>query len=239
MNVGVDKGGHVVSLIRQQKPSTMVEVGVYVGYSAIMFGSAVCEAGGKQYFSLEFNPVFATVSSLLVQLAGLGDFVQFLIAPCNVSLAKLAHDDMLENDRIDLFFIDLFFIDHWQKCYVPDLWVAEQLGVLKPGVSTIMADNVILPGAPDYIEWVTASPAEKREKLKAAETPSTLKVDSLVDYIKKNGYGTEKVNLDNVLGNPNLIYETTLHKYPLMNREVCGFSLKHGYSSLEILKLDS
>ncbi|CRG89119.1 catechol O-methyltransferase [Talaromyces islandicus] len=214
MNVGADKGGHVVSLIRQQKPSTMVEVGAFVGYSAIMFGSAVREAGGKQYFSLEINPVFAAVSSLLVHLAGLGDFVQFLIAPCNVSLARLAHDDMLENGQINLL-----FVDHWQKRYVPDLWVAEQLGLLKPGVSTIVADNVILPGAPDYVEWVTASPTEKREKLKAAETPDVLKVESLVDHIKKNGYGAGKVNLDNVLGNPNLIYETELHKYPLLNSE--------------------
>jgi catechol O-methyltransferase len=199
----------------------MVEVGAFVGYSAIMFGSAVRESGGKQYFSLEINPVFAAVSSLLVELAGLGDFVQFLIAPCNVSLAKLVHDDTLENGQIDLL-----FIDHWQKRYVPDLWVAEQLGLLKPGVSTIVADNVVLPGAPDYVEWVTASTSEKREKLKAAETPSTLKVDSLVDHIKKTGYGAGKVNLDNVLGDPNLIYETECHRYPLLNAEVSNFSLK-------------
>lgn len=220
MNVGVDKGGHVVSLIRQLRPSAMVEVGAFVGYSAIMFGNAVREAGGKQYFSLEINPVFAAVSFLLVDLAGLGDFVKFLIAPCNVSLARLVHDDMLENGQIDLL-----FVDHWQKRYMPDLWVAEQLGVLKPGVSTIVADNVILPGAPDYVEWVTASPAEKREKLKAAETPSTLKVESLVDHIKKNGYGAGQVNLDNVLGNPNLIYETECHRYPLLDKEVCDIPL--------------
>lgn len=207
----------------------MVEVGAFVGYSAIMFGSAVRETGGKQYFSIEINPVFAAVSSLLVDLAGLRNFVQFFIAPCNVSLTKLVHDDMLENGQIDML-----FIDHWQKRYVPDLWVAEQLGLLKPGVSTIVADNVILPGAPDYIEWVTASPREKREKLKAAETPNTIKVDSLVDHIKKTGYRAAQVNLDNVLGNPNLIYETECHKYPLLNAEVSNFALNLAHSFHEV-----
>ncbi|KAH8705982.1 putative O-methyltransferase [Talaromyces proteolyticus] len=214
MVVGQDKGGHVVSLIQRNKPSTMVEAGAFVGYSAIMFGDAVRQAGGKQYISLEINPVFAAVSSLLVELAGLGDFVQILIAPCSISLARFVHDDILVNGHIDML-----FIDHWQKLYVPDLWVVEQLGLLKPGVSTVVADNIIIPGAPEYLEWVTASPAEKRDKLKALERPETIGSERLIELIKKNGYRSEGVKLDNVLGNPNLIYETECHKYPLLGKE--------------------
>lgn len=47
----------------------------------------------------------------------------------------------------------MLFLDHWEKFYVPDLRLCEELSLLKPG-SVIVADNTDMPGAPDYLKYV-------------------------------------------------------------------------------------
>ena len=39
------------------------------------------------------------------------------------------------------------------KCYLPDLLSLERLGLVAPG-SLVLADNVLIPGAPDYLAHV-------------------------------------------------------------------------------------
>jgi catechol O-methyltransferase len=41
MNIGPVKGAHITGLIAEHKPSIMIELGGYIGYSAILFGDAV------------------------------------------------------------------------------------------------------------------------------------------------------------------------------------------------------
>jgi catechol O-methyltransferase len=89
MNIGGKKGAFICSLIAEHKPSVMIELGGYVGYSAILFGDAVRANGGKQYLSLELNPEMAAVANTLIDLAGLRDFVRVIIGPCNESLIRL------------------------------------------------------------------------------------------------------------------------------------------------------
>ncbi|RYO77346.1 hypothetical protein DL766_007942 [Monosporascus sp. MC13-8B] len=52
MNIGPYKSRTVVDLIKREKLRVMVELGGYVGYSAIAFGAALREAGGKHSDSL-------------------------------------------------------------------------------------------------------------------------------------------------------------------------------------------
>ncbi|KAJ6114620.1 hypothetical protein N7486_000398 [Penicillium sp. IBT 16267x] len=171
MNVGAKKGQHIVNLISESKPSSMIELGVYVGYSAILFGDAVRSHGGKQYIGIEKNPEMGAIASQLVDLAGLRDIVEILVG---------SSDEVLQ----ELF----IFLDHWQHLYLPDLWILEQMDVLKPDVSVVIADNVIFPGAPRYRKWVEATTKQKREMVKGA------------------GVGV-------VRPNPNLIYETVLAEF--------------------------
>lgn len=203
MNIGPKKGQLISDLISERKPSTVVELGGYVGYSAIKFGDAVRRAGGKRYLSLEINPVFAAVANMLIDLAGLRDVVRVLVAPSHVSLAWLVRENVLDH-------VELLFLDHWKDRYLPDLWLVEQLGLLKPGVSVLAADNVLQPGAPEYLDWVRASPAEKREKLKQKATTDLGGID-LAKAIKEKGEKDLGVDLENVPGNPNLVYETEIH----------------------------
>jgi catechol O-methyltransferase len=201
MNIGPRKGAFISRLIAEHKPSVMIELGGYIGYSAIKFGDAVRSHGGKQYLSLEVNPENAAVANMLLELAGLRDFVRVIIGSSNDSLIELIQVEKKISQ------IELLFIDHWKDLYLPDLWLLEELNVLKPGVSVIAADNVIMPGAPDYLEWVRASPAIKREmvgkrrlalgKDESAATTSTT------------------INPKRVLGNPNLVYETSIEMFEM------------------------
>ena len=57
--------------------------------------------------------------------------------------------------------LDFIFIDHWKDLYVPDLRVLESLNLIAPG-TLIVADNIITPGAPEYVVYVNFSPDEKK-----------------------------------------------------------------------------
>lgn len=211
MHIGPDKGGKIASVITERKPDTMIELGGYVGYSAIMFGDAVRRAGGRKYLSLELSPHYAALANRLVELAGLQDVVEIIVGPSHMSLARLVHDKVIDH-------IDMMFIDHWQSRYLPDLHLVEQLGLLKPDVSVFIADNVLFPGAPDYVDWVRASPAGKREKLEKSHPNHDRRNDDLVKIVKEKGdKASDVVDLENVHGNPNYVYTSEVHLYELFN----------------------
>lgn len=133
MNVGEFKAKIVEDLIKDVKPQVMVELGGYCGYSAIAFGAALREAGGKRYYSLEYSPEFGAVISSLVDLAGLRDIVKVEIGASSSSLRRLFADGTLKK-------IDLLFLDHVKPLYTPDLKLCEELGLVGPG-SVLAADN--------------------------------------------------------------------------------------------------
>ena len=153
MNVGVEKGKIVTKVISDVKPRVIVELGGYVGYSALLFGSALKRAGGQKYISLEVNPTFAGVSDALVKLAGLGDIVEILIGPCRDSLRTLAGIYSGKG-------LDMIFFDHAKVEYTNDLKLCEELSLVVKG-TTVVADNV--SRNPEYLEYVRATSAKKKE----------------------------------------------------------------------------
>jgi catechol O-methyltransferase len=190
MNVGLEKGAFITDIIAQRKPSVMIELGGYVGYSAILFGDAIRKNGGKQYLSIEKNPEMAAVATQLVDLAGLRDVVRVVVGSSDEVLKEL----IVEKKEISL--VELIFMDHWQDLYLPDLWLLEDLNVLIPGSSLLLADNVIMPGAPKYLEWVHATPLKKK------------------DIVKKSDVGI-------LTPNPGLVYETVVSEFDTVFGRVC------------------
>ncbi|PWY89456.1 O-methyltransferase [Aspergillus sclerotioniger CBS 115572] len=155
MNVGQSKGAIVVKMITDRNPRIMVELGGYVGYSAILFGNALRKAGGQKFISLEVSPVFADISDTLIRLAGLEDIVEIIVGPCRESLRALR--EVYPNRRLDMI-----FFDHRKVQYVNDLKLCEELRLVAPG-TTVLADNVISPGNPAYLEYVRFSTKKKAE----------------------------------------------------------------------------
>ena len=146
----------VAAVIAQHKPATVLELGGYIGYSAIMFGSAMREAGGKKYYSIEKSPLFAAVATSLVDLAGLRDTVRVVVGSGAEGIQRLHDEGSLPAQ------VGMTFFDHHKPSYTADLKLCERLGLIGKG-TVLVADNMILPGNPPYAEWVRASVAEKRE----------------------------------------------------------------------------
>ncbi|RDW75201.1 catechol o-methyltransferase [Coleophoma cylindrospora] len=197
MNVGEDKGKIVTDLIREVAPGTMIELGGYCGYSTILFGAAVRDAGGKKYYSLERSPKFAKVITTLVAIAGLGDFVEVIVGPSDEGIKKL-HAQGLQK-------IEMLFLDHYKPAYTTDLKLSEELGLIQKG-TVLAADNVIKPGNPPYLEYVRSSVAQKKLRLTQAAKPDTENFPgrAATQYSK-----VEDLSMD-VKGNPHLIYESRL-----------------------------
>ncbi|KAH8691143.1 putative O-methyltransferase [Talaromyces proteolyticus] len=204
MTIGPNKGPFIENLIVERKPSTVVELGGFIGYSAILFGNALRSVGGKRYLSLEINPVNAAVANQLVELAGLRDIVTILVAPSHKSIARFVRENSIDH-------IEFLFLDHWKDRYLPDLWLIESLGLLKPGVSVLAADNCLTPGAPEYLAWVRAAPAQKAALLKEHRFPgNVLQGEDLIKAIKS---GVEDVELEDVPGDAGYLYDTSITKF--------------------------
>lgn len=201
MNVGPRKGQLVCNLIATLRPKVMVELGGYVGYSAVLFGDALRKAGGNCYYSLECNPEYAAISGSLVDLAGLKDIVKIEVGTSDSTLKRLHAGGRLET-------IDLLFIDHYKPAYKHDLLLCEELRLVKPG-STVAADNVIHPGAPDYLAYVRSSVEDKRITAAGGGTGWTEHPSNDNWYLRTEQRPRELLKTT-VRGNPNLEYDTEL-----------------------------
>ncbi|KAL1848075.1 hypothetical protein Plec18170_008250 [Paecilomyces lecythidis] len=197
-NVGPQKGKYITDLIAELKPEFMVELGSYVGYSTVLFADAVRRAGGKRYIGLEKSPEFAAVTYMIVELAGLRDFVTIVVGPSSKTLQKWATTGEVKQ-------IPLLFIDHLKPLYTVDLKLCEHYGLVAPG-SVLTADNVISPGAPEYLAYVRSNVEEKRKAAKEFE---------------------QKAQKDEFefAGNPNLVYETKLLEAQLQDGRPDGIEI--------------
>ena len=201
MNVGEDKGKIVKDTIAEVRPQVMCEFGGYVGYSGILFGAAVRDAGGKRYWILERNPEFGAVISSLADLAGLSDIVKVIIGPSASSIKRLHSSGALTR-------IDMTFMDHYKPAYATDLRLCEELQLIRPG-TVLAADNVISPGNPPYLEYVRSTCEQKRQALKENKVNGAS--GQFADRTAHQYKAREGVeSLDETRGNPNLVYESRL-----------------------------
>lgn len=148
MNVGDVKGVILDNAVRRRAPKVVVELGGYIGYSAVRIGRLLGD--GAHLYSIEANPLFAAIATKIVEHAGLASKVTVVVGASDVVLPTL-------KQRFGLSTIDLLFIDHVKSLYLRDIRHAEQLGLLRRG-SIVVADNVIFPGAPDYLRYIRANP---------------------------------------------------------------------------------
>uniref|UniRef100_A0A3Q3JNB1 catechol O-methyltransferase n=1 Tax=Monopterus albus TaxID=43700 RepID=A0A3Q3JNB1_MONAL len=155
MNVGNEKGCILDSVVSEVNPATVLELGTYCGYSTVRIASLLPPYA--KFITLEFNPDFAAVARQVIAWAGLEDKVK--IKPC---LVEGASSDWIPKikEQFGIKTFDLVFLDHWKEHYLSDTKLMEECGLLRKG-SVLLADNVICPGAPDYVEYVRSSPRYK------------------------------------------------------------------------------
>ncbi|HYD49998.1 MAG TPA: O-methyltransferase [Terriglobales bacterium] len=148
INVGDEKGAILDNVIRRERPLRVLELGAYVGYSALRIARQL-PPGGK-LFSVELNPANADIARRIVAHAGAADRVTFVVG-------YLGDGETLKRMQTEHGFgpgsLDVVFIDHAKDAYLPDLQRLLTAGWLHPG-SVVVADNIRFPGAPDYREYM-------------------------------------------------------------------------------------
>ncbi|KAL9112187.1 MAG: hypothetical protein Q9227_003564 [Pyrenula ochraceoflavens] len=135
----------------QRKPKIVLDLGAYIGYTAIALGGDLKAINGNdsaKVFSFELEPKWAAITSSLIELAGLKSIVDVCVGEAEKSLRRLVAEGQLQQGSVDAV-----MLDHWEDRYLPDLKVIEELDLLHEG-SVIFADNVFFPGAPAYLEYV-------------------------------------------------------------------------------------
>lgn len=169
MIIGPQKRDYIIDVMSKTTPGSkvFVEFGAYVGYSAVALAAALRDLNkghSVRYISLEMNPINAAITTSFAELTGLKDVVEVHVATAGDSLERLMRDGGLKKGEVDFA-----LVDHWQSAYLPDLKLSEQLGVFKKG-SIIVADNVVYPGAPDYLAYVTKGTADHSSESLRYET---------------------------------------------------------------------
>tara|TARA_B100000795_G_scaffold140673_1_gene105304 strand:+ start:1675 stop:2331 length:657 start_codon:yes stop_codon:yes gene_type:complete len=144
MNVGPEKGSMLKDCIEMHKSKKILELGSFVGYSAILIAMTIGE--DDTLISIDPDPNSIKIATQMVDYAGLSNKVSFIQSKAENVINKF-------NSHFDLI-----FIDHAKKRYLPDLILLEQAGLVKKG-TVIFADNVGLfkDTMTDYFKHVRES----------------------------------------------------------------------------------
>lgn len=148
MNVGDIKGQILTDELKKKSPKIILEVGAYIGYSAVRISSQL--SNESKLISVELSPTNINYAKQTVDYAGLSDRVTFVEGTVTTALKPY-----LEKENIDGF--DFVFLDHNKQYYLSDLKYLLNENLLKPG-AIVVADNVLIPGAPDYWYFVSFDP---------------------------------------------------------------------------------
>jgi catechol O-methyltransferase len=144
VNVGDEKGELLDAAGRRTRPSLALELGTYCGYSALRIARAAPQA---RVLSIELAAANACNARRIWAHAGTADRMTCVVGTLSDGGATL---DALANDHgLSYGAVDFIFIDHDKTAYLSDLQHILARGWLHPG-SIVMADNVKIPGAPDY-----------------------------------------------------------------------------------------
>ena len=148
VNVGDEKGQLLDAAVRRADPQLALELGTYCGYSALRIARAASDA---KVFSVEFAAANAEVARRIWAHAGVDDRVTCVVGTIGDGGQTL---DALAGDHgFGAGTVDLLFIDHDKKAYLSDLQSILGRNWLHKG-SIAVADNVRVPGAPKYREYM-------------------------------------------------------------------------------------
>jgi catechol O-methyltransferase len=163
MNIGREKRIQILDkIVADTKPKSVLELGTYFGYSAISI-ARLLEPGSRVY-TVEFNAGNVEIAKKIIAHSGLSDKIEVITASSDEVIPHI--ESMLGT----VGGIDLVVLDHWKKYYLRDLKALIEHGGLHPG-SVVVADNIILPGVPDYAEFIRNN-LDFRSKLYEVDDPS-------------------------------------------------------------------
>ena len=137
-------------------PITCLELGTYTGYAAVRMARLLPRGNGSRLWSVEVDVASARRAAQLTSAAGVNDRVTIVAGDAAQVIPQLTSEPYNVDAARGL---DLVFIDHWKELYLPHFeLLCATPGLLRRG-TVIVADNVVYPGAPQYLAHVRAQPA--------------------------------------------------------------------------------
>ncbi len=151
INVGDEKGALLDAAVRRAQPQRLLELGTYCGYSALR--TARVMPADAHLYSIEFLEANAEIARRILRHAGVDSRVTVVVGTLGDDGKTAA---ALENEHgFTTGSLDFVFIDHAKDAYLPDTRLILERGWLRPG-AIVVADNVKMPGAPDYRDYMRA-----------------------------------------------------------------------------------
>ena len=148
INVGDEKGLILDAAVRRANPALALELGTYCGYGALRIARA---APNAKVFSVELAEANAANARQIWAHAGVADRVTCVVGTIGDGGRTL---DALQNVHgFTSGALDFVFLDHDKDAYLDDLNAILDRGWLKTGAIAV-ADNVRVPGAPKYREYM-------------------------------------------------------------------------------------
>jgi predicted O-methyltransferase YrrM len=146
LSVGAEVGQLLGSLSKAVRAQVIVEVGTSYGYSTVWLAEAARATGGKVY-SLELDAGKVSYARAMLEKAGLGGQVEFLLGDAIASLTALRAT------------VDFVLIDLWKELYVGTFQAVRPH--LRAG-ALVAADNILFPEqyralSADYVAAVKAA----------------------------------------------------------------------------------
>ena len=127
MNVGPEKGNILRKEILRSKPARVLELGSFIGYSAILMASSIDNE--SKLISIDIDSKSIEISKKMVSFAGLDNKIQFIEGSASEVIPTLEES------------FDFVFIDHGKKSYLNDLLLLEEHSLLNQN-AVVFADNV-------------------------------------------------------------------------------------------------
>jgi catechol O-methyltransferase len=148
INVGDEKGALLDTAVRRADPKLALELGTYCGYGALRIAMA---APAAKVYSVELAEANAVNARQIWAHAGVADRITCVVGTIGDgghTLEALAAEHGFTTGALDFL-----FLDHDKDAYLVDLQSILDRGWLHTG-SIVVADNVKVPGAPKYREYM-------------------------------------------------------------------------------------
>src|SRR5919199_2842537 len=142
-SIGPVKGRIISDIIREYRPTSILEIGTLHGYSAILMGNLLPDDTGK-LITIEIDRDLANIAMKNIEKAGLSYKIKVI---CNDAIDVIP---MLDGHKFDMVFLDAI-----KTQYLRYLKLTEAKNLINEG-SVVVADNVILyeNEMKDYLEYV-------------------------------------------------------------------------------------
>jgi len=180
INVGDEKGLLLDAAVRRANPALALELGTYCGYGALRIAGAALNA---KVYSVELAEANAANARQIWAHAGVADRVTCVVGTIGDGGRTL--DTLANQHGFTSGALDFVFLDHDKDAYLDDLESILDRDWLHPG-SIVVADNVRVPGAPKYREYMR----QQQGKLwNTVEHKAHLEYQSLVsDLVLESDY---------------------------------------------------